>query len=186
LSSAQRATKSASNTKRNCSRPPHNFGTNVLREVESVANSEGAIRNVRTKFDAGWTNERIGNWLETSSSTTMSSCSTVRIAALFDDRRNSPTRNGLTRRPPIPPCSLTCAAATPICQRNPPDRIAGPVAPRIRKRVVRRLLGRPAVIAAVTVGTIDAPRRGGEHRADLMSVKLSTTTYCQASRCNCA
>ncbi len=43
----------------------NNFGAGVLREVESVASSEAAVRNIRVKFDSGWVHERIGSWLET-------------------------------------------------------------------------------------------------------------------------
>ncbi len=42
-----------------------NYGERVLREVESVASSQAAIRNIRVKFDPDWAKQRVGTWLET-------------------------------------------------------------------------------------------------------------------------
>ena len=144
-----------------------------LREVESVANSEGAIRNIRNKFDASWTNERIGTWLETFFQHD--------YVIVFDGQnrpiysmigRNSNDTKWFELRPPTPPrSSLTCAAAKRICPTQSASPASqAPMAPRIRKRLWSAACsGRPAVIAAVAVGTIDnrfgktGKRRTGRH-----------------------
>ncbi len=40
-------------------------GRRVLREVESVAKSPGAVRNIRDRFDFHWVDSRVGLWLQT-------------------------------------------------------------------------------------------------------------------------
>jgi diguanylate cyclase (GGDEF)-like protein len=41
-----------------------NYGTRVLRELESVATSQRAIANIRTNYDPEWIRTRVGNWLQ--------------------------------------------------------------------------------------------------------------------------
>ena len=66
LSSAQRADVVAvDHEKQLFSRALTNYGERVLREVESVASSDGAIQNIRRSFDADWAKQRVGTWLET-------------------------------------------------------------------------------------------------------------------------
>ena len=66
LSSAQRADVVAvDHEKQLFSRALTNYGERVLREVESVASSDGAIQNIRRSFNSDWANQRIGTWLET-------------------------------------------------------------------------------------------------------------------------
>src|SRR5262249_1808234 len=66
LSSAQRADEVAVEHERQVlSHAISNYGERVLREVESVATSEGAIRNIRVTFDPDWAKERVGLWLQT-------------------------------------------------------------------------------------------------------------------------
>ena len=66
LSSAQRADVVAVDHERQLfSRALTNYGERVLREVESVASSEGAIQNIRRSFNQEWTAQRVGTWLET-------------------------------------------------------------------------------------------------------------------------
>ncbi len=66
LSSAQRADVVAvDHEKQLFSRALSNFGERVLREVESVASSDGAIQNIRRTFDPDWATQRVAMWLET-------------------------------------------------------------------------------------------------------------------------
>jgi sensor domain CHASE-containing protein len=66
LSSAQRADVVGVDHEREIfSRALTNYGERVLREVESVASSEGAIQNIRNSFDPEWAKQRVGIWLET-------------------------------------------------------------------------------------------------------------------------
>ncbi len=65
LSSAQRADEVAVEHERQLlARVLDNRAARLLQEVQSVASSKSAIRNIRTKFDPEWTEERAGLWLE--------------------------------------------------------------------------------------------------------------------------
>jgi diguanylate cyclase (GGDEF)-like protein len=66
LSSAQRADEVALDQERQLfTRAIASNAERVLREVESVAASEHALRHIRTDFDLFWIQRRIGLWLET-------------------------------------------------------------------------------------------------------------------------
>ena len=66
LSSAQRADVVAvDHEKQLFSRALSNYGERVLREVESVASSDGAIQHIRRSFNAEWARQRVGIWLAT-------------------------------------------------------------------------------------------------------------------------
>ena len=66
LSSAQRADEVAVLHERKLlTSALSTYGERVLREVESVATSEAAVRNIRVNFDSDWTKQRVGDWLVT-------------------------------------------------------------------------------------------------------------------------
>ena len=66
LSSAQRADVVAvDHEKQLFSRALTSYGERILREVDSVASSEGAIQNIRRSFNSDWAKQRVGTWLET-------------------------------------------------------------------------------------------------------------------------
>ena len=178
LSSAQRADEVAIEHETQLfSTALTNFGTNVLREVESVTKSEGAIRNIRTKFDATWTGDRIGNWLETFFQ---------HDYVIVFDGQNHPIYSMIGHNSPDSKLFDSAPAdLAPILaymrgsEANLPNaisltRITGPDgAPHAQAAVVRRLLGRPAVIAAVAVGTITPVTEIPESTAPIvMSVKF--------------
>ncbi|MCX7297544.1 MAG: EAL domain-containing protein, partial [Hyphomicrobiales bacterium] len=64
LSSAQRADEVAiEHENQLLSGALANYGTRVLRELDSVASSQSATQNIRRKFDPLWADERAGVWL---------------------------------------------------------------------------------------------------------------------------
>ena len=64
LSSAQRADEVAIDHENQLlSGALANYGTRVLREIDSVASSQSATQNIRRKFDPLWADERAGVWL---------------------------------------------------------------------------------------------------------------------------
>ncbi len=64
LSSAQRADEVAiEHENQLLSGALANYGTRVLREIDSVASSQSATQNIRRKFDPLWADERAGVWL---------------------------------------------------------------------------------------------------------------------------
>jgi len=160
LSSAQRADEVAvDHEKQLLSRALDNLGARVLREVESVASSDAAIRNIRLNFDPAWTEQRAGLWLET----------------YFDhdyvfvfDTADTPVFS-LIDRSPAPPSWF--AAAWPAMKTvidymrgreptlqgainlNNASLTEGGVHPTAA--VIRRFMDRPAVLAAAAVGPVD-------------------------------
>lgn len=65
LTSAQRADEVAlDHDKRLLTRSITNHGERILRELESVALTEQAVRNVRTSFDQAWVQSNVGLWLK--------------------------------------------------------------------------------------------------------------------------
>jgi diguanylate cyclase (GGDEF)-like protein len=178
LSSAQRADEVAVEHERQLlSHAISNYGERVLREVESVATSDGAIRNIRFGFDPNWAKERAGLWLQT----------------FFDhddvfifDGDDKPIYSLLGLDNPTP--SLMHAARPNMTSvlnfmrgRDPTLRnairldqlnlAAGGAHPQAA--VILSLLGRPAIIASVAVGPIDGLPPALDDKAPiLMSVKF--------------
>ncbi len=137
----------------------NNYGTGVLREVESVASSEAAVRNIRVTFDSAWVHERVGSWLETffqhdyifvfdeqnkpiysmtgknAAETEWVYSAKPELASLLGYMRGS--ERGL-------------ANAIHLNRVAPVDGAA-----RAQAAVIRRVLGRPAVIAAVAIRPSD-------------------------------
>jgi diguanylate cyclase len=158
LSSAQRADEVAiEHEKQLFSHALTNYGEHVLREVDSVASSESGIRNIRVKFDPEWAKQRVGMWLET----------------YFDhdyivivDGQDKPIYS-LAGRRAAEPARFESARADLTALRdyvrgrqptlhgaihlNPPSGTEAGMHPQAV--VIRLLLGRPAVIAAVAVGS---------------------------------
>ncbi len=160
LSSAQRADEVATEHESQLfSTALNNFGTRVLREVESVANSEAAIDNIRVEFKPQWAKQSIGAWLETFYEHD--------FVFVFDAHDN-PIYSVASRRP-VDPALFQSArpeldsvlgylrGRDPGLQNairlNPSSLAEGGAQPKTA--VIGRFLGRPAVIAAVAVGPVD-------------------------------
>jgi diguanylate cyclase len=178
LSSAQRADVVAvDHEKQLFSRAITNYGERVLREVESVASSEGAIQNIRRAFDPEWAKQRVGAWLET----------------YFDhdyififDRKDGLAFSMVCHKP----ADMTWFAGARPGLISIVDYMRGRTrdlndAFRLNQTtpgkggahqqiaVLRRLMGRPAVVAAVAVGPIDGVPASLDSVAPIiMSVKF--------------
>jgi diguanylate cyclase (GGDEF)-like protein len=156
LSSAQRADQVAiGHEAKQFSSALTNYGERVLREVESVANSDAAIRNLRVKLDPDWAKLRVSSWLEASFDHDylfVFDGLDHPVYSLFGRRPAEPkwleaARPGLTsvldymrgRDPSL-------IGAIPLNQANATE---GGTQPQVA--VIRRLLGQPVVIAAVTI-----------------------------------
>jgi diguanylate cyclase len=135
------------------------YGERVLREVDRVASSQAAVHNIRGKFDPDWAKQRAGTWLETffdhdyifvfdgqdnpiyslisrhSAEPTLLQSARPDLMSVLDYMRGrNPTMYDGIR---LNPASLTEGGAQP------------------QAAVIRRLLDRPAVVAAVAVGPVD-------------------------------
>ncbi len=178
LSSAQRADEFAiTHEKQLLSGALNNYGTRVLREVESAATSDGAVSHIRQNFDPAWIGSRVDNWLERFfkhddvlvfdaqdnpiySRHGHLSATADWLGQMRPDfgnvlnymRGRSSTMRGALR---LNPLSLTNAGARP------------------RAVVLRRVLGQPAIIAAAAIGSADGLPAALDTQAPiLMSVKF--------------
>jgi diguanylate cyclase len=155
----------------------NNYGARVLREVESVATSDTAIKNIRLKFDSEWAKQRVGIWLETffeheyvfvfdaddnpmlsmtgphaAGQSLLASLQLDQSAVLSYMRGRSPALHNAIR---LTPSSLTEGGS------------------HAQAAVIGRLSGRPAVIAAVAVGPVDGiPAARDDTAPIVMSVKF--------------
>jgi diguanylate cyclase (GGDEF)-like protein len=173
LSSAQRADEVAIDHETQLfSTALNSFGASVLREVESVATSEGAVRNIRTKFDPAWANERIGSWLET-----FFQHDPIFIFDAHDNvlYSNAGRSAGAWSRAMLPAVTSVLdymrGRDSTLANSIRLNRAASSGGGHPQAAAIRRLLGRPAIVAAVTVGT------NGNSAADdgapiVMSVKF--------------
>ena len=160
LSSAQRADVVAvDHEKQLFSRALTNYGDRVLREVESVASSDGAIQNIRRSFDQEWAKQRVGIWLET----------------YFDhdyififDRKDDLVYSMVGHRPADMKWFATARpglASVIEYMRGRDPSLRGAIrlnqttltdgSAHQQTAIICRLMGRPAVIAAVSVGPAD-------------------------------
>jgi diguanylate cyclase (GGDEF)-like protein len=178
LSSAQRADVVAvDHEKQLFSRAVSNYGERVLRELESVASSEGAVQNIRRVFDPEWARQHVGAWLETYFD--------HEYIFIFDRKDNL----ALSMVGHKPADMKWFAGARPglisvidyMRGHNPNLKDAfrlnhtTPANGSAHRQVavIRRLTGRPAVVAAVAVGPIDGAAASLDSAAPIiMSVKF--------------
>ncbi len=166
LSSAQRADVVAvEHEKRMVAGALANYGARVLRVVESVAASETAINNIRVKFDPDWAKQNVGLWLDKYfdhdyvfvfdgndtpiyshpgrrlSETARFESAPADLAAVLGFMRG--------RAPGMPDAINLTLESLPLGGAQPQAALIG------------RLLGRPAIIAAVAVASPEgvAPAR---------------------------
>jgi len=181
LSSAQRADVVAvDHEKQLFSRALTNYGERVLREVESVASSEGAIQNIRRSFDPEWAKQRVGRWLETSFD---------HDYVFIFDRKDELTYSMVSHRPTDMKWFVNARAGLVsvidyMRGRNP--ALNGAIrlnqmamtdgGAHQQTAVIRSLMGQPAVVAAVAVGPAEGILASLEGAAPIiMSVKFIDT-----------
>jgi diguanylate cyclase (GGDEF)-like protein len=173
LSSARRADEVAVlHEKQLLAQALDSFGERVLRETDSVASSPRAIRNIRDTFDPAWIDERVGRWL---------SDYFEHDAVVVFDAEDEPIYSLVAKAPATPGW---LAAARPD-MKSVLDYMRGRDAdlrgatrlneggaksgPRAQAAVIRRFMGRPAVLAAVAV----APAHGNAAAATGAPVVMS-------------
>lgn len=178
LTSAQRADEVAIlHEKQLLSRALETHGERVLRDVQSVASSQSAIQNIRTQFDPVWTANRVGLWLQTFFNhdyVFIFDGSDTPIYARVGDQSVAP-RWLATVEPDF--------AAILDYMRGRKPALRGGIrlddlsltkdGTHLQAAVIRRFLGKPAVIAAAAVGpAATLPDSRGANAPILMSVKF--------------
>jgi diguanylate cyclase (GGDEF)-like protein len=174
LSSAQRADEVAVEHERaGFSRAMTNRGARLLRELESVTTSDGALSNIATRFDASWVDQHVGGGL-------LNSFSHDYVVVLDgeDGIAYSAARQGGNAwlddaRSAFSPLTayLRGGAADLPGAIDPKPQKTSPRALHSHGAVIQSFLGRPAFVAGAVVGpNVGSPP---EHRpAIVLSVKL--------------
>ena len=152
-------------------------GERVLRQVESVASSPSAVAHIRDRFDPAWASRRVGHWLETF----------FDHDAVFILDGNDQPLYSLVNHEAVAPAWFKAARPEvgPILDflrgRSPALNDGIPLGSsdkrdsnaRAQAAVIGRFLGRPAVIAAATVGAGSNPTLAlDRHAPILLSVKF--------------
>jgi diguanylate cyclase (GGDEF)-like protein len=181
LSSAQRADEVAIEHETQLfSTALNNYGLRVLREVESVATSDMAISNIRVKFDRAWAKQRVGTWLETffdHDYVSVFDANDNRLCSMAGPRVANPDL--LQSIQPDQAAVLSFMRGTTKTFHNavhlaPSSPAEGDA--HAQAAVIGRMLGRPAVIAAVTVGPVAGIPAPDDVAAPIvMSVKFIDT-----------
>jgi diguanylate cyclase (GGDEF)-like protein len=152
LGSAQRADQVALYTERQLfTRALANHGERVLREIESVATSERAVKRIRAQYDADWVQRRVGLWLQTyfdHDFVFVADGSDQLIYALLAHRSVDPNWFN-TIRPDVTPV-IDLVRGRVAADAEAPKRSNLHRAVRLQA-----FLGRPAIVAAVTVMSPD-------------------------------
>ncbi len=147
----------------------------VLREVESVANSPSAIRNIKGNFDISWADRQIGRWLQTFFEHDYVFIFDAQDQPVYA-RAGSGPMSPLwleTVAPDLKSMLAYMRGKTPVLHAA--VRLGDDVeTSRTRAAMIRQLFGRPAVIAAaaITPGGSGTPRVTDVTTPILMSVKF--------------
>ena len=160
LSSAQRADQFAiDHDTQLFSGALDDYGKRVLREVDSVASSQGAVDNIRVKFNAAWVEQRAGAWLGAFFNHDYVFVFDGKDNPIYSQARWQPAdQSWLERARPDLESVLDymrgrdaeMAGSIRLNQSNLTEGGAHP-----RAAVFRRVMGQPAVIAAVAVASPD-------------------------------
>jgi len=174
LTSAQRADEVAFNQEQQLIRQAIvDQGTRVLRQLDSVAGSPGAAAKMRTVYDPQWVARRVGAWLETYFGHD--------VVVLIDgsdhiqyvhwrgtgDTPNIDVRQDLGASLDLLRgrlMALPGSAFDVLPEQNP-------LRPGQRTALVQRFLDRPAIVAAVAVGSDAALSSGNAQAPIVFSVK---------------
>ena len=170
LTAAQRADEVAFNREQQLIRQAiTNNGEHVLRQVEGAAETARAIESIRTAYDPQWVQRRVGDWLQT-----FFKHDVVVIVDGSDQVKYTSFRAG----PEMPPADVRANIARAVDllrgQANtlPSHALAvmpmqDPLHPGRATALIQRFQNRPAIVAAVAVGT-DADLRSGNAGAPIV------------------
>jgi diguanylate cyclase (GGDEF)-like protein len=148
-------------------------GARVLREVESVAATGGATQAIREEYDAQWVERRVGNWLQAFFDHDLvlvvdasdhveyaRSRSSGDIGAIDLPEELSTVLDFLRGRlSALPGRAITVVTAQ------------DPLKPGRSKAVIERVMGKPAIVAAVAVGSDDDLALGNTAAPVVFSIK---------------
>lgn len=178
LSSAQHADQMAlQHEKQMFGRALTLYGERVLREVRGVATAPSAMQIIRQNFNPEWVKQRVDQWLETYFDHDYVAVFDGRDNLIYSQtsRRSTDARGLAAARSELASFLGYIRAREPalhgavyLGESNPTG-----AHPHPKIAVVRNILGRPAIVAAVAVGPMDNVPGVGDGSAPVMiSVKL--------------
>jgi diguanylate cyclase (GGDEF)-like protein len=170
LTAAQRADEVAFNREQQLIRQAiTNNGERVLRQVEGAAQTARAIESIRTAYDPQWVQRRVGGWLQT-----FFKHDVVVIVDDSDQVKYTSFRTGPEMS--VADAGANIAQAIDLLRGRastlPSHALAvmptqDPLHPGRATALIRRFQNRPAIVAAVAVGT-DADLRSGNAGAPIV------------------
>ena len=179
LTSAQRADEvSLDRERQQFHKAIANHADRILREVESVAASEGATHSIRNEFDHSWVQDRVGLWLQTffDHDFVFVADSADNLVYALLGRRSVDPRWFNTVRPSLTPilefvrgrASDSPDGTLRIADSKEPDTSG----PRRRAALVQPFLNRAAIVAAVAVGQDRGSDRSNDVPPLVLTVKF--------------
>jgi diguanylate cyclase (GGDEF)-like protein len=157
LGSAKRADQVALDAERQLfARALANHAERVLRTVEGIATSDTAIQNIRVRYDAAWVQSRVGLRLQSlhdQDFVFVADPSDKLVYALLGNRSVDPNWFNSTRHELLPVLDLLrgrAAEGTDAIALADSDPV-NPGGPRHHAARLQSFLGRPAIVAAVSV-----------------------------------
>jgi len=145
----------------------------VLRQVESVAATTSAIRSIRGNYDAQWVDHRVGNWLQTFFDHDL-----VVVVDAFD--RVEYARSGSGEAPDAVDWPMEFATildlmrgrhSGPLRRAVPVVAAHDPLRPGRFAALIQRVRNRPAIVAAVAVGSAGDLAAGNPGAPIIVAVK---------------
>lgn len=140
------------------SRALDEFGARVLQEVESVASTNSAIRNIRLNFDPAWTEQHAGLWLKKNFDhdyVFVFGADDKPIYALIGTHPSSPSWFAAAL-PDIKPL-LDFMRGRDLTSRGTvglDGKTDAVISAHAKAVVIRNFMGRPAALAAAVVGPL--------------------------------
>jgi len=178
LSSAKHADEVAvHHEKQLFSRALCEYGERMLREVRSVVTSKPAIENIRAKFDADWAQRRVGRWLQNNFAhdyVFIFGGDDKPLLSQLDGQFTDPQWFAAAQADLAPVLDYMhgrdVALRGSLRLDQPNDGDGGVHA---NAAVIRNFLGKPAIMAAATVGSPDSGSAASDRTAPVViSVKL--------------
>ena len=148
-------------------------GVRILRELESVAATQRAADAIGRDYDAQWVDRRVGNWLETYFDHDL-------VAVVDAADKVEYARSRSSDAPGAINWPIELAAALDLLRGRDGTAlngvvpvVVGPdqVRPSRIAALIQRFTGRPAIVAAVAVGTNDDLAAGNAHAPIVVAIK---------------
>ncbi len=156
------------------------LGARVLREVESAASSQEAVRNLRISFDATWTDRHIGHWLKNyfgHDDVFVFDGADQPIYSQAGGRQLTPSWVTGALPDIMPVLDYMRGRAASLKNAVPHQAGGGPASVHTQAAAIESFRGRPAVVAGVAIGTMAGmPVLRDEAAPILMSVKFIDAT----------